>query len=514
MMHLAARDTSRLYSSNLREGYWLTRFLFLRCLGLIYFLAFLSLAQQLQPLIGSDGLLPARSYVETMGGAYGDRLSGFLVLPTLFWLNCSDAFMHAIAYLGVALSLAVLLGFVNGLIMAVLWFLYMSFVHVGQIFYGYGWEILVLETGFLAIFLCPVLDARPFPARVPPPKPILWLLRWLLFRVMFGAGLIKLRGDACWRDLTCMMYHYETQPLPNPFSWYLHQLPPAFHKLEVLGNHFVELIAPWLLFTPRRLRHIGGVCLVAFQLWLIVSGNLSWLNWLTITLCMASFDDHALGMFFPKRVLARVTALEGHRSTVPRQVVTFGLTLFILYLSIAPVRNMLGSRQIMNGSFDRFDLVNTYGAFGGIGKRRPEVILEGTDDPVVSAATQWRAYEFKCKPGDVDRRPCFVAPYHYRIDWQIWFAAMQSYRSNPWLVHLVSKLLRNDPGALSLLANNPFPERPPRFIRAELYEYEFTRFGDQTRAWWKRKRIAEYLAPLSLQSPGLLNYLRGHGWSE
>lgn len=507
-------ESSERWSGSLREQYWLTRFLFLRFLGLIYCVAFLSLSQQLRPLIGSDGLLPAASYLDHLLTAYGDRLSAFFAAPTVFWLGCSDALMQALSYVGLALALIVLAGFANAPIMAVLWLLYMSFVHVGQIFYGYGWEILVLETGFLAIFLCPLLDLRPFPARQPPPKAVIWLLRWVLFRVMFGAGLIKMRGDACWRDLTCMFYHYETQPLPNPFSWYLHQLPAAFHKFEVLVNHFVELIVPWSLLAPRRLRHIGGIFLVGFQLWLIISGNLSWLNWLTITLCIACFDDQALATIVPRRVRARVVPLVGQRPTRPRQAVTAALTLLILYLSIGPVRNLLGSRQIMNGSFDAFDLVNTYGAFGGVGKRRPEIILEGTTDAAITSATQWRAYEFKCKPGDVDRHPCVIAPYQYRVDWQIWFAAMQSYRTNPWLVHLIVKLLHNDRGALSLLATNPFPDQPPRFIRAELYEYSFTGFGDRTRAWWKRERVREYLAPVSLDNPTLVRYLLNHGWSQ
>lgn len=498
---------------DLRGRYWLTRLVFLRFLGLIYLLAFLCLCQQVQPLIGSHGLLPARHYLESSAAVPGGRFSGFLAEPTIFWLDCSDGFLSALSYLGAVLSLIVLLGFANVPLLVLLWFLYMSFCHVGQLFYGFGWEILLLETGFLAIFLCPVLDGRPLPGDVPPPTVVIWLLRWLLFRVMFGAGLIKLRGDPCWRDLTCMMYHYETQPLPNPLSWYLHQLPPAFHRIEVLGNHFVELIVPWTLFAPRRLRQAGGLFLVGFQLYLIISGNLSWLNWLTIALCVSCFDDEALSRLFPQRFRMRLSSLTPARPTLARQIVNYGLTALVLYLSIAPVRNLLGSQQVMNGSFDRLHLVNTYGAFGSIGKRRREIILEGTDNRVVNDATQWRAYEFKCKPGDVYRRPCVVAPFHYRLDWQIWFAAMGDYRRNPWLVHFVYQLLRGDPGALSLLANNPFPAAPPAFIRAELYEYEFTRFGEQTRAWWTRKRIGSYLPALSADNPALVEFIESQGWN-
>ena len=497
---------------DLRGSYWLTRLLFLRFLGLIYLVAFFSLAQQCQPLIGSHGLLPACSYLEQIEPSGGDRVAAFVALPTLFWFRCSDALLSTLSYAGAGLAVVVVLGFANAPLLGVLWFLYLSFVHVGQLFYGYGWEILLLETGFLAIFLCPPLDPRPLPPRTPPPTLVIWLLRWVLFRVMLGAGLIKLRGDACWRDLTCMLYHYETQPLPNPISWYLHQLPPAFHAIEVLGNHFVELIVPWTLFAPRRLRHVGGVCLVGFQLYLIVSGNLSWLNWLTITLCIACFDDQVLSMFAPNRLRARLARLRGVRPSQGRQALTYALTGLVLYLSLGPVLNLLGAQQAMNASFDRLHLVNTYGAFGSIGKHRREVILQGTADPTLSDATQWRDYEFKCKPGDVERRPCFVAPYHYRLDWQIWFAAMQDYRSNPWLVHLIYKLLQGDAAALSLLANNPFPLAPPKFVRAELYDYEFTRFADHTTAWWKRQRIGVYLAPLSLDNPALMKFVESRGW--
>jgi hypothetical protein len=498
---------------HLRGSYRLTRFLFLRFLALIYCIAFLVLAQQLRPLIGADGLLPAHDFLQGIGAAFGDRSAAFRELPTLFWLNDSDAFMVALAYVGVGLSLLVLLGFANAALLAALWFLYLSFYHVGQLFWGYGWELLLLETGFLAIFLCPLLDGRPLPATAPP-RVVIWLLRWVLFRVMFGAGLIKLRGDPCWRDLTCMFYHYETQPLPNPLSWYLHQLPPAIHKFEVLFNHFVELIVPWTLFAPRRLRHIGGGFLIAFQVLLILSGNLSWLNWLTITLCITCFDDHALSRIMPRRMTLR---LSRHDTLAPGRLHTlaaYGLTALVAYLSVGPVLNLLGSRQIMNGSFDRLHLVNTYGAFGSVGKKRNEVIIEGTSDASLTDATQWRAYEFKCKPGDVYRRPCVVAPYHYRLDWQIWFAAMSTYRRQPWLVHFIDKLLRGDAGALSLLANNPFPNAPPRFIRAELYEYAFTRVGDSSGAWWTRTRIGSYLPPVSLENAGLQRFLRHYGWQD
>lgn len=433
-------------------------------------------------------------------------------MPSIFWLDGSDAWLQGFAWLGVALSLVVLAGFADAPLLLALWFLYMSFVHAGQLFYGYGWEILLLETGILAVFLAPLLRGSAFDEKQPPSVIVVWLLRWCLFRIMLGAGLIKIRGDPCWRDLTCMIYHYETQPLPNPLSWYFHQSPAWFHQLEVLFNHFVELIVPWTLIGPRRLRHIGGVFLVVFQLTLILSGNLSFLNWLTLALCISAFDDGALAGVVPRRWRRRAADMPAVSPSWARTATVGAYAVLVVWLSVGPVRNMIGARQAMNASFDRLNLVNTYGAFGSVGKERNEVILEGTDDETPSDSARWREYEFKCKPGDVMRRPCVVAPYQPRIDWQIWFAAMQSIDTNPWLVHLVAKLLHNDPGALRLLANDPFPEKPPRFIRAELYRYRFAPPGDTSGAWWQRERLGSYMPALSADDPRLVRFLQHHGW--
>jgi hypothetical protein len=492
--------------ARLSQGYWLTRFLFLRLLGLVYFVAFLCLTQQFRPLIGRSGLLPAQAFLDRIALAYGHGLSTALRLPTLFWLNSSDAALGAGCWLGLLLSLSVVLGLANLPVLATLWLLYMSFVHVGQVFYGYGWETLLLETGFLAIFLAPPWRPGPFPERSPPPRVVIWLLRWLAFRLMFGAGLIKLRGDSCWRDLSCLVYHYETQPLPNPLSFYLHQLPRWFHQGEVLFNHVVEVIVPWMVFGPRRLRTLAGILLVLFQGLLILSGNLSFLNWLTLAVCLACFDDGSLARIFPHSLTARVVGLP-REETGARRAVVYTLAAVVAVLSVNPVANMLSPGQLMNASFDPFDLVNTYGAFGGVLRERHEIVLQGTDDERPDDRARWLDYEFKCKPGDVERHPCVVSPYHYRLDWQIWFAAMSDASEQPWLVGLVAKLLEGDAATLDLLAAGPFRERPPRYIRARLYRYEFTRVGEPGRAWWRRTLIGEYLPPLSREDPRLREFL-------
>jgi hypothetical protein len=470
--------------------------------------AFLVLVRQLGPLIGRDGLLPAVRYLDEVRAAAGTPARAFLALPTLFWFDCSDATLHAAAWTGLVLSAAVLLGVTNAAVQLVLWALYLSFVQIGQLFYGYGWETQLCETGFLAVFLCPLTTVGPFPA-APPPVAVIWLLRWLIARIMLGAGLIKLRGDQCWRDLTCLVWHYETQPVPNPVSWWLNAQPRAFHVAGAAFNYLVELGAPFLVVGPRRLRLVAGVLFVVFQLTLIASGNLSFLNWLTIVPALACFDDRSLAFLFPRRLPARWAGRSPSRT---QRAAAIALAVLVAFLSIRPVENLLSPWQAMNRSFDPLHLVNTYGAFGSVGQERYEIILEGTRDREIGPDTRWEAYEFPCKPGDVARRPCIISPYHYRLDWQMWFAAMSSAANEPWLVHLVDKLLRGDRDLSSLLARDPFPDEPPRFVRAELYRYQFTRPGDGSPDWWRRTRVATYMRPLSLDDPELRRYLAAQGW--
>ena len=495
-----------------RATYWLTRFIVLRLLGLVYFIAFLSLAQQVLPLIGENGLLPAQSYLERVEAHVGSRFDASLQFPSLFWLGASDGLLTTMAYGGAALSFVVLCGYANAVMLILLWAVYLSFTFIGQDWYGYGWEIQLLETGFLAIFLCPLLDARPFPRR-PPPAPVLWLMRWLIFRIMLGAGLIKIRGDACWRDLTCLDYHYETQPIPNPLSRILHFMPAWFQRMGVLYNHFIELLVPWLAFWPRLARHTAGLLMLSLQVTLIISGNLSFLNWLTIVPILACFDDSLLRRVLPAKLVSRAErAAERASPSRSHRWAVVVLVVVVMILSYYPVHNLLSDRQAMNTSFGRLKLVNTYGAFGSVGKERREIVFEGTDDAVLTRSTRWKEYEFKCKPGDPSRRPCIITPYHYRLDWQIWFAAMSTPQRYPWTLHLVWKLLHSDPGALDLLANDPFPGSRPRYVRAVLYRYEFVPSDDPSGAWWKRTPLGVWIPPLSTRDSRLQRFLQAYGW--
>lgn len=497
------------------SSYELTRSFFLRFLGFIYFVAYLSLNRQAPALFGEHGLLPTRLLLSNVHEALdASTLHCFWRLPSIFWFNCSDSWLLIGSYLGLLASLLIMAGATNATLMALQWFLYLSFVHIGQVFYGYGWETMTLEAGFLAIFLCPLRSIKPSPQHYPAPKIVVWFYRWMLFRVMLGAGLIKIRGDECWRDLTCLVYHYETQPLPNPISWYLHQMPLWFHQAGGLFNHFVELIVPWFYFAPRRIRHLAGGFTILFQTILILSGNLSFLNWLTIAIAIPLFDDAALSRLRRVLGIGERPPLAPLRASAARRIVLSCLSALVISLSIYPVRNMLSSGQLMNASFNRLHLVNTYGAFGSVGKVRNEIILEGTYDKVPDDSAHWQAYEFVAKPGDPKRRPPFIAPYQSRIDWQIWFAAMEDYAQNPWLVHFIYKLLNGDQRAIGLLKTNPFTKGPPRCIRADLYEYHFTKDREVSGAWWERKLVGSYLPPLSKDDPRLRRYLQANGWQD
>lgn len=493
-------------------AYWLARFVILRSLGFVYAVAFLAAATQILPLIGSHGLLPLDLFLARVQEALGSPLNCFFRLPSLFWLNHSDAALQLAAWLGFGVSCLVVAGYANAIIMAFLWMLYMSFVHFGQDWYGYGWEIQLLETGFLAIFLCPLLDGRPFPKREPPVA-VIWLFRWLIFRIMIGSALIKLRGDQSWRDLTALYYHFETQPIPGPLSRWFQFLPHWMLKAGVLFNYLAELIAPWFAFYPRLARHIAGVIMVAFQFFLILSGNLSFLNYLTIVPALACFDDSFWDKLLPRFLVnhAAAAAAVAQPSRLMQRT-AWTVAVIVGALSIEPVVNMISPRQIMNTSFDPLDLVNSYGAFGNVGQERMNVVFEGTDSAAPDDHAVWKAYPYQALPVALNRRPPQIAPYQPRLDWQMWFAAMDTPNQYPWTLHLAWKLLHNDPGALSLFGGNPFPDKPPRYIRAELYRYQFAPPGNPEGNWWKREDLNLWLPPLSADDPHFLDILKQEGW--
>jgi len=478
------------------SSFVVVRTLVLRLLGVVYLVAFGSAYTQAPGLIGEHGLLPAARYFDAVARFTGSRFLGFLKNPSLFWLHFSDGALRGACIVGALLAIAVVLGVTNAGVMIALWLLQLSLSNIGQVFWGYGWEIQLCETGLLAALLCPMTTWRPF-SSARPPLIAIWLLRWLVVRIMLGAGLIKLRGDPCWRDLTCLVFHYETQPNPSPLSWSLHHAPRGFHMAGVVFNHLVELGAPLLVLGPRAARRIAGALFVGFQLVLIASGNLSFLNWLTIVPALACFDDALFARFLP--AAAKTTEPSKLHARIAR-----GYAIVVGLLSVPVIVNLCSSQQSMNLSYEPLGLVNTYGAFGSITRVRHEVVLQGSRD-----GDTWLDYELPCKPGDVARKPCLVSPYHYRLDWQMWFAAMSSYEEEPWLAVLASKLLEGDRSIAPLFAGDPFPNEPPRLVRAQLYRYEFTRAGEP--GWWRRALVGEYMRPLSKDDPELDTFLRERG---
>jgi len=492
--------------------YWLTRFMILRLLGIVYAVGFLVAINQIVPLIGANGLTPLDIYLKQVSDTLGSAGAGFVRLPSVFWFWHSDTALLTVSWIGFILSLVVVAGYANAPLLGVLWFLYMSIVHAGQDWYGYGWEIQLTETGFLAIFLCPLLNMRPFPRRAPP-FPIIVLFRWLIFRIMVGSGLIKLRGDAIWRNGTALYYHFQTQPIPGPLSRWFHFLPRVMLKMGVWFNWLCELVAPWFLFWPRLGRHIAGTVIILLQIVLILSGNLSFLNWLTIIPALACFDDGFWARLLPL-VLVRKAEVAANNAEESKPMITTAwvVAAIIALLSIQPVLNMLSPGQMMNASFDPLDLVNTYGAFGTVGQERTNVIFEGTNDDTTGGKANWKPYIYKDLPVLLNQRPPQIAPYQPHLDWQMWFASMSWPDQYPWTLNLVWKLLHNDPGAISLFAGNPFPDKPPRFIRAELYRYRFTKPGDPQGLFWERERIGDWISPVSADDARLVKFLQGAGW--
>jgi hypothetical protein len=469
--------------------YSLARFVLERGLALIYALGFLNALHQFPALLGDRGLLPARDFLREMT---------WREAPSLFHLRYSDTLVRLSAGTGLMVSIALVAGLpqrgplpVTMLAWLVLWLLYLSIVNIGQRFYAFGWESLLLEAGFLAVFLGN--------DRTPPPLLVLLLFRWLAFRVEFGAGLIKLRGDPCWRDRTCMYYHHETQPMPNPLSWYFHHLPPGFHRFEVAGNFVAQLVAPFALFLPQPVAGIGALVMIGTQAYLVVSGNYAWLNLITIVVAFSGVPDSFFAFLLPSGPSAA-------HGPVPAWFASclLLLTAFVLALSYWPVRNLLAPGQLMNYAFNHYHLVNAYGAFGTITRVRHEVVIEGSAAEGPAGDGDWQEYEFPGKPGGLRRRPPQVAPYHLRLDWLMWFAALRSGFAEEWFAPLLVKLLEGDPAVLRLLRHNPFPDRPPVWVRARYYRYRFSSRAERrdTGAWWVRELAGEYVRPVRLSRAG------------
>jgi predicted DCC family thiol-disulfide oxidoreductase YuxK/uncharacterized membrane protein YphA (DoxX/SURF4 family) len=485
------------------------RFLFLRGLALIYLIAFASLAVQIQGLAGSRGIVPAQLLMSEARTAFAQQhlgLERFHVLPTFAWWSASDRALNVQCLLGVACSLALLFGIAPAPMLFLLWAVYLSLCSITAPFLDFQWENLLLETGFLAIFLAPLqLFERPS-RQPPPPALILWLLRWLMFRLMFESGCVKLlSGDLSWWNLTALRVHYETQPLPTWIGWYAHQLPARAQAVSQFLLLVIELVAPAFIFCGRRFRLIAAALLALLQVLILLTGNYTFFNLLTLLLCVPLLDDRVVKLF------RRPAGRDGEPAPVaagtraPRWPWPFTLCLTMAIVTVTLVQLLGVMRDYHRWPkpvlalyvwLEPFRSFNNYGLFAVMTPTRPEIIVQGSDD-----GHTWLDYDFEYKPGDLKRRPAFVAPYQPRLDWQMWFAALGSPRDNAWFLRFELRLLENSPPVVALLQRNPFPQAPPRYIRAMLYEYHFTTRAERraTGDWWTRKFLRPYLQPLTLE---------------
>ncbi|WP_449281810.1 lipase maturation factor family protein [Leucobacter sp.] len=472
-----------------------------RGIAALYLVALVSTLNQFRPLLGERGLLPAPRLLEW---ASASKARGRMIRPTVFRrVRYTDRRLALLCWGGIAIAALLVLGipqlappWVPMLCFLALWGAYMSISSIGQTFYGFGWEMLLLEAGFLAAFL----GSR----EQPPPAVVIVLFWWLVFRLEFGAGMIKIRGGREWRDLTALMYHHETQPMPGLLSRQAHLLPRWFHRGEVLGNHFAQLIVPFFLFAPILGLWVPGPVpaivgtaaagiVVATQLWLVLTGNFAWLNWATIVLAFSAVSMPGAGADRLADLSIGIDGLPGYWF-----VITTAVGVLTLALSRPALRNLFARHQLMNASFNRWQLANAYGAFGTVTKERIEYVIEGTTDEDPEAAG-WKEYEFKGKPGDVRRVPRQFAPYHLRLDWLMWFLPLG--RSlDEWFTALLVRLLEADAPILALLRHDPFGGERPRWVRVVSYRYRFASRAEHREdgAVWVRDRRRVLVRPVTL----------------
>lgn len=495
-----------------RPSYVLMRRAFLSCLGVIYLIAFLSLWVQISGLLGSNGIAPVQQTMAALKNEAANMHMGwgrFYRVPTLCWINSSDGFLNFQCAAGTVLAVLLIAGIAPAPCLFLLWLIYLSLSSIGSPFLDFQWDTLLLETGLLAIFFAPLQWLPRLPAREgAPSRVVLWLLRWLLFKLMFRSGCVKLTsGDPTWHNLTALNYHFETQPLPTWIGWYAHQFSAWVHRSDTIAVFIIEIAVPFLIFLPRRPRQLACLAFLSLQLFILLTGNYCFFNLLTMVLCLTLLDDAALQKCLPAKWCsssASPAPPHGWRTLrVVRSALVVPLVIVVLITSAVQFATMFHGHvwvprkaaRIYNW-FEPLRSFNGYGLFQVMTTSRVEIVVEGSDDGV-----NWSAYEFKYKPGDLKRRPGFVEPHQPRLDWQMWFAALSDYRENPWFVNFCIRLLQGSPQVLALLDKNPFPNAPPKFLRAVAYEYRFTDSATRKRTgdWWSRTPAGVYLPAISLQ---------------
>jgi predicted DCC family thiol-disulfide oxidoreductase YuxK len=469
--------------------YDLVSYLFLRLFGLIYLAAFVSFGVQAQGLIGSHGILPLASMVHAVASRVGPER--FYLMPMVFWWNAGDVAIQAVCWTGTALSLLLVFNLLPRLSLLLLYGLYLSLVYGGQTFMSYQWDTFLPEAGFLAL----LTSISTVPG--------VWLLRWLLFRFMFMSGVVKLlSGDPHWRDLSALSYHFLTQPLPTPPAWYFARLPSGLLTGLTGFTFVVELILPFLIFFPRRPRMIAAFGFLLLLGGIVLTGNYNWFDLQTMVMCLLLFDDAALRRIVPKRLL-RPLAVRAERRA-PGRVVTAAVGavgVLIVFCSLVQMDEQFGGRppaaaREVDHLIAPLRIVNSYGLFAVMTTKRHEIIIEGSNDGV-----DWRGYEFRYKPGDVTRRPRWNIPHQPRLDWQMWFAALDDPRRLPWFQQFLRRLLENEPSVTALLAKNPFPDKPPAYVRARFYDYTYAGPREHARGiWWDRRSLGLYFPAVHLNA--------------
>ncbi len=451
---------------------------FLRLIALIYLAAFASLLVQVKGLIGVDGILPLGEYLDQARQGFGSQ--GWWRIPTLFWFDSSDLALKWACWAGMASSLLVLFNRLAWLGLLLCYALYLSLVHAGQIFMSFQWDVFLLECGFLALFLT---GGSPI---------VIWLYRFLLFRFMLMGGVVKLAsGDPSWSQLTALHYHFETQPLPSPLAWYAHLLPEPVLQAGTLVVFFIELVVPFFVFLNRSFRLFAAASFFLLQGTIMLTGNYNFFNILTIALCVFLFDDRDIRRVLPAKLAeaislnARSPGTLAHASAGLMGLVTLSTCGALLWLSNIhepPIQPFYGLAKLTSA----FGIVNGYGPFAVMTTVRREIILEGSD-----SGQTWLAYEFKYKPGDLKKPLTWNIPHQPRLDWQMWFAALGDLRDSPWIFHLMARLREGSKPVLSLLQDNPFPNHPPKYLRASIYKYSFTTPAERNASGhiWKRKLL-------------------------
>jgi hypothetical protein len=467
--------------------YDLVGFVFLRLFGLIYLSAFVSFGVQALGLIGSHGILPIAELVKLIGSSAG--VERFFVMPMLFWINASDLAIRLVCWAGAGFSLLLIFNVLPRLSLLALYVLYLSLLYGGQTFMSFQWDTFLLEAGFLSLLLS---FAR---------APGIWLLRWLLFRFMFMSGLVKLlSGDPHWWNLSALSYHFFTQPLPTPLAWYAGHLPPSVLKFATAGVFFVELLLPFLIFCPRRLRFLAAFGILLLQSCILITGNYNWFNLQAMLLCLLLFDDAALQKCLPQRLVRALSLRVRQRSSKAVSVVVGAWGLVLVFLSLVQMDVRFGGRppaavRAMDQWFEPMRMTSGYGLFAVMTTERNEIIIEGSDD-----GSEWREYEFRYKPGDVARRPPWNIPHQPRLDWQMWFAALDDPRRVNWFPHFLERLLENEPTVTALLQKNPFADKAPQYIRAQFYDYTFSGGKEMRNGfWWQRRSVGLYFPVVRLK---------------